>query len=129
MRAELDSKLPMAHTLRRSRWISLALTAVLLPGSLGILHAGAADLACDPAIATRLTAHDASAHGVRAPASRPLQPEHCDVCHFLRVLRPLAGSGVRQTAVPRASVPVRPAPERLSARLHDVRLPSRAPPA
>ena len=42
-----------------------------------------------------LVVHDASGHGVGAPASEETDPGHCAICHLSRPYRPLA-----QTAIP-----------------------------
>ena len=47
--------------------------------------------------------HDASGHGVGAPASDEVDPGHCAICHLSRPFRPLA-----QTAIPAIASTARP---------------------
>ncbi len=77
----------------RTRASAIAPPLLLSLASLALPHANDNHDA-DGAFAL-LVVHDASGHGVGAPASEEADPGHCAICHLSRPFRPLT-----QTAIP-----------------------------
>src|SRR5918994_7410319 len=73
----------------------LSLAALTLP------HADS-DHDADGAFAL-LVVHDASGHGIGAPASEDTEPNHCAICHWSRPFRPLTHTAVQPTAAATAT--------------------------
>lgn len=77
----------------RASGVATFLVGILLAGSSGLAHRLAADdVGC---LASGVAAHDASAHRIQAAKNGIQARQHCITCHWLRDLRPLAGSDRR----------------------------------
>ena len=77
----------------RTRASTIAPSLLLSLAALALPHADS-NHDSDGAFAL-LVVHDASGHGIGAPASEEADPGHCAICHLSRPFRPLP-----QTAIP-----------------------------
>lgn len=76
----------------RTRASAIAPALLLSLAALALPHADPGHDA-DGAFAL-LVVHDASGHGVGAPASEDPEPNHCAICHWSRPFRPLPQTAV-----------------------------------
>lgn len=76
----------------RTRASAIAPALLLSLAALTLPHTGS-DHDTDGALALPVV-HDASGHGVRAPASEDAEPSHCAICHWSRPFRPLPQTAV-----------------------------------
>jgi hypothetical protein len=105
-----------------SRAVAVLLASIV---SLGVLHTGWDDAACDPIPVH----HDHNAHRIKAGTLPAGDSDHCLFCHSLRSLRNGLVATQAQVADTVRTAAVRACPVVVAGRLLDPNAPARAPPA
>ena len=82
----------------RARAVSIAPALLLSLAALAFPHIGDAHHDPDSDFAL-VVAHDPSGHNVSRPSSSDGEPQHCAICHWSRIFRPLTQTALLHAAV------------------------------